>query len=199
MSAAARWWSEATGSSSRSSLPAHGELVLRTLCFHPPGIHCHDQDPHHFCLSPLRIRCADHVGTNSTRSGCVRADERGHDVRRLRQADGQTQPRRRKEQPVAILILRVGVLTSFIAVHLLGMNSNLKGLCGIAIMIGTMVDAAIAMLDPCREWSRPRSSHCRSSPCRSCRCSSWNRGRSGCSSRWPTPRPSRWPARRCSW
>ena len=44
----------------------------------------------------------------------------------------------------------MGVLISFIAVHLLGMNSNLMGLRGIAIMIGTMVDAAIAMLDPCR-------------------------------------------------
>ncbi len=44
---------------------------------------------------------------------------------------------------VAILMLPVGVLISFIAMRLLGMNSNLMSLGGIAIAIGAMVDAAI--------------------------------------------------------
>ncbi len=48
---------------------------------------------------------------------------------------------------VAILMLPVGVLISFIAMHLLGMNSNLMSLGGIAIAIGAMVDAAIVMIE----------------------------------------------------
>jgi Cu(I)/Ag(I) efflux system membrane protein CusA/SilA len=48
---------------------------------------------------------------------------------------------------VAILMLPVGVLISFIAMHLLGMSSNLMSLGGIAIAIGAMVDAAIVMIE----------------------------------------------------
>jgi Cu(I)/Ag(I) efflux system membrane protein CusA/SilA len=86
---------------------------------------------------------------------------------------------------VAILMLPVGVLISFIAMHLLGMNSNLMSLGGIAIAIGAMVDAAIVMIEnahkhlerwtapvtpsrtaptrcstPARRWGRPCSSRC---------------------------------------
>ena len=48
---------------------------------------------------------------------------------------------------VAILMLPVGVLIAFIAMHLLDMNSNLMSLGGIAIAIGAMVDAAIVMIE----------------------------------------------------
>ena len=48
---------------------------------------------------------------------------------------------------VAILMLPVGVLISFIAMHTLGLNSNLMSLGGIAIAIGAMVDAAIVMIE----------------------------------------------------
>ena len=48
---------------------------------------------------------------------------------------------------VAILMLPVGVLMAFIAMHALGINSNLMSLGGIAIAIGAMVDAAIVMIE----------------------------------------------------
>jgi Cu(I)/Ag(I) efflux system membrane protein CusA/SilA len=48
---------------------------------------------------------------------------------------------------VAILMLPVGVLIAFLAMHLLGMNSNIMSLGGIAIAIGAMVDAAIVMIE----------------------------------------------------
>ena len=48
---------------------------------------------------------------------------------------------------VAILMLPVGVLISIIAMRLLGMNSNIMSLGGIAIAIGAMVDAAIVMIE----------------------------------------------------
>jgi len=48
---------------------------------------------------------------------------------------------------VAIVMLPVGVLIAFIAMHLLGINSNLMSLGGIAIAIGAMVDAAIVMIE----------------------------------------------------
>ena len=48
---------------------------------------------------------------------------------------------------VAILMLPVGVLISFIAMRSLGMTSNLMSLGGIAIAIGAMVDAAIVMIE----------------------------------------------------
>jgi len=48
---------------------------------------------------------------------------------------------------VAIVMLPVGVLIAFIALRLLGMNSNIMSLGGIAIAIGAMVDAAIVMIE----------------------------------------------------
>jgi Cu(I)/Ag(I) efflux system membrane protein CusA/SilA len=48
---------------------------------------------------------------------------------------------------VAILMLPVGVLIAFIAMRLLGMNSNIMSLGGVAIAIGAMVDAAIVMIE----------------------------------------------------
>ena len=48
---------------------------------------------------------------------------------------------------VAIVMLPVGVLMAFIAMHALGLNSNIMSLGGIAIAIGAMVDAAIVMIE----------------------------------------------------
>ncbi len=48
---------------------------------------------------------------------------------------------------VAILILPIGVLIAFIAMRLLGINSNIMSLAGIAIAIGTMIDASIVMVE----------------------------------------------------
>ncbi|MFA6178054.1 MAG: efflux RND transporter permease subunit [Candidatus Methylopumilus sp.] len=48
---------------------------------------------------------------------------------------------------VAIVMLPVGVLISFILMHSLGLNSNIMSLGGIAIAIGAMVDAAIVMIE----------------------------------------------------
>ncbi|MFZ5657288.1 MAG: efflux RND transporter permease subunit [Pseudomonadota bacterium] len=48
---------------------------------------------------------------------------------------------------VAILMLPIGVMIAFIAMRLLGMNSNIMSLGGIAIAIGAMVDAAIVMIE----------------------------------------------------
>ena len=48
---------------------------------------------------------------------------------------------------VAIVMLPVGVLIAFIAMRMLGINSNLMSLGGIAIAIGEMVDAAIVMTE----------------------------------------------------
>jgi len=48
---------------------------------------------------------------------------------------------------VAILMLPVGILIAFIAMRLLGLNSNIMSLGGIAIAVGAMVDAAIVMIE----------------------------------------------------
>jgi Cu(I)/Ag(I) efflux system membrane protein CusA/SilA len=48
---------------------------------------------------------------------------------------------------VAIMTLPVGVLMAFIAMHALGVGSNIMSLGGIAIAIGAMVDAAIVMIE----------------------------------------------------
>jgi Cu(I)/Ag(I) efflux system membrane protein CusA/SilA len=48
---------------------------------------------------------------------------------------------------VAILMLPIGILIAFIAMRLLGLNSNIMSLGGIAIAIGAMVDAAIVMIE----------------------------------------------------
>ena len=48
---------------------------------------------------------------------------------------------------VAILMLPVGVLIAIIVMEALGMTSNIMSLGGIAIAVGTMVDAAIVMIE----------------------------------------------------
>ncbi|MBK6336022.1 MAG: efflux RND transporter permease subunit [Betaproteobacteria bacterium] len=48
---------------------------------------------------------------------------------------------------VAILMLPVGILIAFIAMRLLGMNSNIMSLGGIAIALGATVDAEIVMIE----------------------------------------------------
>jgi len=48
---------------------------------------------------------------------------------------------------VAILMLPIGILMSFIVMRWLGLNSNIMSLGGIAIAIGAMVDAAIVMIE----------------------------------------------------
>jgi Cu(I)/Ag(I) efflux system membrane protein CusA/SilA len=48
---------------------------------------------------------------------------------------------------VAIVTLPVGVLIAFLAMHLLGIGSNIMSLGGIAIAIGAMIDAAIVMIE----------------------------------------------------
>ncbi len=48
---------------------------------------------------------------------------------------------------VAIVMLPIGVLVAMIAMYLMGLNSNIMSLGGIAIAIGAMVDAAIVMIE----------------------------------------------------
>ena len=48
---------------------------------------------------------------------------------------------------VAILTLPLGILTSYIPIHALGLSSNIMSLGGIAIATGAMVDAAIVMIE----------------------------------------------------
>jgi Cu(I)/Ag(I) efflux system membrane protein CusA/SilA len=48
---------------------------------------------------------------------------------------------------VAIVTLPVGVLMAFVAMHALGIGSNIMSLGGIAIAIGAMIDAAIVMIE----------------------------------------------------
>src|SRR5215469_11701081 len=48
---------------------------------------------------------------------------------------------------VAIVSLPLGVLTAFLVMHYQGINANIMSLGGIAIAIGTMVDAAIVMIE----------------------------------------------------
>jgi len=48
---------------------------------------------------------------------------------------------------VAIVVLPVGILMSFIVMRLMGVNANIMSLGGIAIAIGAMVDGAIVMIE----------------------------------------------------
>jgi Cu(I)/Ag(I) efflux system membrane protein CusA/SilA len=48
---------------------------------------------------------------------------------------------------VAIVMLSVGILMSFMAMKLLGLGSNIMSLGGIAIAVGAMIDAAIVMIE----------------------------------------------------
>ncbi|MEW6247955.1 MAG: CusA/CzcA family heavy metal efflux RND transporter [Nitrospirota bacterium] len=59
---------------------------------------------------------------------------------------------------VAILILPVAILLSFLAMYYLGITSNIMSLAGIAIAIGAMVDAVIVMIENAHkrleQWDR---------------------------------------------
>lgn len=48
---------------------------------------------------------------------------------------------------VAILMLPIAILSSFIVMYLLGINANIMSLGGIAIAIGAMIDGAIIMVE----------------------------------------------------
>ena len=93
---------------------------------------------------------------------------------------------------VAILMLLVGVLMAFIAMHALGINANLMRLGGIAIAIGAMVDAAIVMIDaPTSTRSACRKAiRCSSAPTR-CWPPARRLARRCFSRRWPAPRQHR--------
>jgi copper/silver efflux system protein len=63
---------------------------------------------------------------------------------------------------VVIFALPIGILMSFIVMHLQGINVNIMSLGGIAIAIGTMVDSAIIMVENAhkrleREPDKPRT------------------------------------------
>ncbi|MBS3935291.1 MAG: efflux RND transporter permease subunit [Sulfuritalea sp.] len=63
---------------------------------------------------------------------------------------------------VAIMILPVGVLMAFIAMRLLDINSNIMSLAGIAISLGTMIDASIVMIENAhKHLERLRPGHTR--------------------------------------
>ncbi|MGD9582178.1 MAG: efflux RND transporter permease subunit [Lysobacterales bacterium] len=48
---------------------------------------------------------------------------------------------------VIVVTLPIGILVAFLVIHLQGINANIMSLGGIAIAIGTMVDAAIVMIE----------------------------------------------------
>jgi copper/silver efflux system protein len=48
---------------------------------------------------------------------------------------------------VVVIFLPLGILAAFVVMHLQGINANIMSLGGIAIAIGTMVDAAIVMIE----------------------------------------------------
>jgi len=62
---------------------------------------------------------------------------------------------------VAILTLPVAILLAFLAMYYLGVTSNIMSLAGIAIAIGTMVDAVIVMIENAHkrleQWERDGS------------------------------------------
>jgi len=53
---------------------------------------------------------------------------------------------------VAILVLPLAILLSFIAMVALGVSSNIMSLGGIAIAIGVMLDAAVVMIENAHKW-----------------------------------------------
>ena len=48
---------------------------------------------------------------------------------------------------MAIISLPLGILAAFIVMRYQGVNANIMSLGGIAIAIGAMVDAAVAMIE----------------------------------------------------
>ncbi len=53
---------------------------------------------------------------------------------------------------VAIVMLPIAILLSFIPMNWLGISSNIMSLGGIAIAIGAMIDAAIVMIENAHKW-----------------------------------------------
>jgi len=120
---------------------------------------------------------------------------------------------------VAILILPIAVLMSFIVMFGQGISSNIMSLGGIAIAIGAMVDAVIIMIENVHKhiehdggkkphWEIIRDACVEVGPTlfysllvisvSFIRCSRCRRRKDGCSNRWPSQKPTRWPPRRCS-
>jgi Cu(I)/Ag(I) efflux system membrane protein CusA/SilA len=52
-----------------------------------------------------------------------------------------------RSELVAVFVVPTGVLSSILAMHLLGINANVMSLGGIAIAIGVMVDSSIVMVE----------------------------------------------------
>ncbi|HBG47339.1 MAG TPA: CusA/CzcA family heavy metal efflux RND transporter [Deltaproteobacteria bacterium] len=52
---------------------------------------------------------------------------------------------------VAIIMLPIGILVSFIVMYSMGINANIMSLGGIAIAIGAMIDGAIIMVENCHK------------------------------------------------
>ncbi len=53
---------------------------------------------------------------------------------------------------IAVITLPLGVLLSFVPMYFLGITSNIMSLGGIAIAIGAMVDASIALIENAHKW-----------------------------------------------
>ncbi|GIW78596.1 MAG: hypothetical protein KatS3mg105_0403 [Gemmatales bacterium] len=48
---------------------------------------------------------------------------------------------------VAVIVLPLGILVSFMVMNVLGINANIMSLAGIAVAIGTMVDASVVVVE----------------------------------------------------
>jgi Cu(I)/Ag(I) efflux system membrane protein CusA/SilA len=101
---------------------------------------------------------------------------------------------------VAILILPVAVLISFVVMQTQGISSNIMSLGGIAIAIGAMVDAVIIMIENAHKHRSGQHYfiHCSSSRFRSSRCSRCKRRKEDCSNPWRLQKPTQWQQRLCS-
>ena len=119
---------------------------------------------------------------------------------------------------VAIFVLPTGVLASIILMNVIGLNANIMSLGGIALAIGVMVDSAVIMIENAHKHlehddgdAHARADHHRrlqGSRSAAVLLAAGDHGqlpadlqprpgsRGGCSSRWPSPRPSRLARRR---
>ena len=59
---------------------------------------------------------------------------------------------------VAVIVLPLGILLSFIVMHYQGINANIMSLGGIAIAIGVMVDASVVMVENAHKMIEHRGS-----------------------------------------
>ncbi len=131
---------------------------------------------------------------------------------------------------VAIISLPLGLCFAFIMMHFQGLNANIMSLGGIAIAVGAMVDAAIVMIENAHkrleEWEHQHPGEKLSNDTRwkiiteasvevgpalfislliitlsFIPIFTLEGRRANCSVRWPSPKPGRWPGRRCwrSW